>query len=144
MQYLDSAHAYVYSDITAAGGGAILTLNSSVLSFSGTSNFINNSADSGGALGNKVLRFNGITSFMQLLAVEFLLLIQYLASMELTTLSAVTTGGTYGGGAIATTNTVLSCNGTTYFISNSAPWGGAIYLCKYKQYTDIECSYLLH
>ena len=142
MQYLDSAHAYVYSDITAAGGGAILTLNSSVLSFSGTSNFINNSADSGGgALGNKVLRFNGITSFMQLLAVEFLLPIEYLASMELTTLSAVTTGGTYGGGAIATTNTVLSCNGTTYFISNSAPWGGAIYLCKYKQYTDIEWNY---
>ena len=102
MQYLDSAHAYVYSDITAAGGDAIF---SSVLSFSGTSNFINNSADSGGAiyaLGNTVLRFNGINSFMHNCAIT--------------------------GGGISITDTVLySFNGTNYFINNVAVTTGGTY-----------------
>ena len=86
------------------GGGAIITLNNTVLSFSGTNNFINNSAGSdGGAIYteyNTVLNFNGANVFIN--------------------------NSADAGGAIATNNTILSLNGTSHFINNSAPMGGAI------------------
>ena len=90
------------------GGGAILTLNSTVLSLSGTNNFINNSADGGGAIfasENTVLNLSGTNNFINNLA---------------------DSGGT-GGAIYATDNTVLSFNGTSNFINNSANSGGAIY-----------------
>ena len=96
----------------AVGGGAIATLNNTVLNFSGTNNFINNSADgTGGAIyayENTVLSFRGTTNFTNNTAYS-------------------------GGGAIFTEynigqcNTILSFNGTTHFINNSAPTGGAIF-----------------
>ena len=87
------------------GGGAIQSSDNSILSFNGTSNFINNSAGYGGAIYtsyNTVLRFNGITNFINN--------------------SALGSGGTI----YSSDNVVLSFNGTNNFINNSASYGGAI------------------
>ena len=97
---------FVYSDVTAIGGGAIVASYKTVLNLSGTNNFINNSAYLGGAIftiTNTVLSFNGTNSFV----------------------NNVARNG--NGGAIATNNTLLTFNGTTHFINNSARVGGAIY-----------------
>ena len=73
------------------------------LRFNGISNFINNSADYGGAIstsGHTTLSFNGINNFIS---------------------NSVDGSGGDGGGAIYTSdNTVLSFSGTSNFISNSA------------------------
>ena len=97
---------YIFVDLVFAGG-AILTVNNTVLSFNGTNNFINNSAGRGGAiytLYNTVLSFNGTNNF-------------------------INNSALWEGGAIHTVNnTVLSFNGTNNFINNSAVDGGAIYI----------------
>ena len=89
------------------GGGAIFTSGNTVLNFSGTNNFINNSAFSGGAIYtdyNTVLSFNGANNFINNSAL----------------------GG--GGGAITTLGkSVLNFSGASNFINNSAVFGGAIY-----------------
>ena len=90
-------------------GGAISAFYSAVLSFSGTTNFINNSTyGEGGAIwtsDNTVLSFSGNSSFIN---------------------NSAAVG--YGGAIYASNNTVLSFNGTNNFICNSAHWnGGAIY-----------------
>ena len=86
-----------------AYGGAIYA-SFTLLSFNGTSNFINNSACFGGAIqtwANTVLSFNGINNFINNSA--------FLGS-------AIYTFG----------NSVLSFSGTNNFINNSALFGGAI------------------
>ena len=86
-----------------AYGGAIYA-SFTLLSFNGTSNFINNSARFGGAIqtwANTVLSFNGINNFINNSA--------FLGS-------AIYTFG----------NSVLSFSGTNNFINNSALFGGAI------------------
>ena len=88
------------------GGGAIFTSGNTVLSFSGTNNFINNSAgDYGGAIytyGNAELSFNGASNFFNNSAV-------------------------FGGAIYTLGNAELSFNGASYFFNNSAVFGGAIY-----------------
>ena len=80
--------------------------------FNGISNFINNSADYGGAIstsGHTILSFNGISNFIN---------------------NSVDGSGGDGGGAIFTSgHTILHFNGTSNFINNSADGGngGAIY-----------------
>ena len=100
---------FVYSDVTLVVGGAIVAAYNTVLSFTGTSNFVNNSAYLGGAIftDNTVLSFNGINNFINNVACNG------------------SNGG--NGGAIATNNTILVFSGTTHFINNLAPVGGAIY-----------------
>ena len=89
-------------------GAAILAFRNSSLSFTGTSNFINNSADySGGAIAaySTSLSFTGTSNFIN-------------NSAE----------GGQGGAINAGYNTSLSFTGTNNFISNSAAYsGGAIY-----------------
>ena len=97
-------NVYVYS----YGGGAIYASHNTVLSFNGTSNFINNSADdNGGAIytfENTRLSFNGTSNF-------------------------INNSVSFAGGAIyASNSTLLSFNGTNNFISNLAFTGGAIYI----------------
>ena len=100
----------VYGEKDIVGGGAIYASDNTVLSFNGTSNFINNSPEiygSGGAIftfNNTVLSFNGTSNFIN---------------------NSAEVGG--GGGAIyAFNNIVLSFNGTSNFINNFAENGGAI------------------
>ena len=108
--FLDNSANFVQCPIctTAFGGGAVVTLNHTVLSFSGSNSFINNSADYvGGAiltLGNTVLSLSGTNNF-----------INNYAEIE--------------GGAIYTfNNAILNLSGTNNFINNCArDYGGAIY-----------------
>ena len=92
-----------FLDNSAVFGGAIFTLNNTVLSFCGSNNFINNLARSyGGAIStspNTVLRFNGITHFIN--------------------------NSAYYGGAIFISNSTLTFNGAIYF-SNNGYYGGAV------------------
>ena len=88
-------------------GGTIYALDNTVLSFSGTNTFINNSGSgNGGAVltyDNTVVSFDGVNNFIDNLA--------------------------YSGAAIyASDNTVLNFNGTNNFTNNLADnYGGAIY-----------------
>ena len=84
----------VYSEVRVLGGAIYASYNA-ILSFSGTSNFINNSADNGGAIytGNTVLSFNGTDNFINNSASVY-------------------------GGATYTDNTLLSFTGTDNFIYN--------------------------
>ena len=115
------------------GGGAIVTLKNIVLSFSGTNNFINNSAIWGGAIytsNNTLLSFSGTNNFINNSAVieggaiytEYNIVLNFNGANNFINNSAAGAGG----GAIATSNTVLSFNGTSHFINNSALIGGAI------------------
>ena len=94
----------------AHGGGAIYVTNNTVVSFHGTNNFINNSANNkGGAIytsHNTVITFIGTSNFIN----------NYLHGIR------------GPGGAIYThDNVVLTFNGNNNFINNSANRGGAIY-----------------
>ena len=102
----------VHSNLTFTGnttflenrGGAISSLNT-VLSFSGTNNFIRNSAERGGAIytNSTVISFSGISNF-------------------------IGNSANFGGAIYPSENTVLSFTGTSNFINNSAGYdGGAIY-----------------
>ena len=88
------------SDSLAVGGGAIIAINNTVLSFSGTSNFICNSAGDGGGGAiytsyYTVLNFNGTSNFIN--------------------------NSAYLGGAIHTgPNSKMTFNGTIYFSNNGA------------------------
>ena len=89
------------------GGGAIYASSNTVLSFTGTSNFINNSAVGGGgavyASESVVLSFCGACNF-------------------------INNSATYGGAISASGNILLTFNGTSKFISNCVQFnGGAIY-----------------
>ena len=90
---------------SAIGGGAIYAADT-VLSFSGTNNFINNSGNSGGGVirvhENTVLNFSGTNNF-------------------------INNSADYGGVILAYENNVLNFSGSSHFINNSAPMGGAIH-----------------
>ena len=93
-------------------GGAIFTQDIS-LNFSGTSNFINNSASGGGAIGtdsNSSLTFNGTIHF--------------------TNNGHYWKGVTAGGGVYIGVNSTVSIlpNTTMYWENNCATLGGAIYV----------------
>ena len=96
--------------------GAIVTLNHTVLSFNGTTNFINNSADYGlggaiYALDNIVLSLSGTNNFITVIEggaiyTKYNIVLSFSRTNNLINNSAGT-----GGGAIAANNTVLSFNG---------------------------------
>ena len=124
-----------------------------MLSFSGTTNFINNLAVHGGAI---YTSYNTLLSFREpptLSTIPLTLMvvqsthytILYLASVEPTTLfinnsayfnnivlnlsgtnNFINNSAPNSGGAISADNTVVSFNGTSHFNNNSALDGGAI------------------
>ena len=118
---------------TSSGGGAIYASHNTVLSFNGTSNFINNSALDGGAIytfENTKLSFNGANNFICNSALDG----GAIYTSDSTVLSFngtnnfISNSAGDGGGAIyAFENTKLSFNGANNFINNSALDGGAIY-----------------
>ena len=120
---------------STVGGGAILTLNHTVLSFSGTTNFINNSAIHGGAINvvdNSVLSLSGTNNFINNSAGVGGGAIYTIGNTVLSFNGAnnfinnSVLGGGGGGGAISAESTVLSFNGVTHFFNNSADTGGAM------------------
>ena len=95
--------------------GAILTFDNTVVKFSGTSNFINNSADVGGGGGGAISTLGGAISTLGGTVLNF------------TGTNNFTNNSAGSGGAIYTfNNTVLHFSGTINFINNSADFGGAI------------------
>ena len=94
----------VRSSIGVSCGGAIFATDNTVVSFNGTSNFINNSAQVAGAIyviNNSVFHFNGTSNFIS--------------------------NSAHMGGAIYSIESVLTFNGTNNMIGNSAGVGGGIY-----------------
>ena len=130
--FLDNSATSGQFEGYAFGGGAIVTLKNTLLSLSGTNNFINNSAYySGGAiytLDNTVLSLSGTNNFINNSAVieggaiytEYNTVLNFNGANNFINNSAGT------GGAIAANSTVLGFNGTSHFINNSALMGGAI------------------
>ena len=114
------------------GGGAILTLNHTVLSFSGTTNFINNLAILGGAIFtsyNTVLSLSGTNNFINNSAELDGGAIYTSRNTVLSFNEAnnfINNSAGYGGGAIHANNIVLSFSGATHFFNNTAPVGGAM------------------
>ena len=115
-------------------GGAIYT-SDTVLRFSGTNNFINNTADGGGVIlanNNTVLSFSGTNNFIDnsagfgsggvIWAYENAVL-----NFSGTNNFIKNSVGIDGGVIIAYENTILNFSGTNNFINNSAFRGGAIY-----------------
>ena len=104
------------------------------MSFSGTSNFISNSAaDYGGAIfaGYKTsLSFNGTSNFINNSAnLGGAIFAEYSTSLSFTGTSSFFNNSANLGGAIhAVDNSSLSFNGTGNFISNSAEEGGGVLL----------------
>ena len=117
---------------STVGGGAILTLNHTVLSFSGTTNLINNLAIYGGAIftsDNTVLSISGTNNFINNSAEISGGAIHTSVNTVLSfngTNNFINNSGVLGGGAIHAHSIVLSFNGTSYFINNSACIGGAM------------------
>ena len=118
--FFDNIAEITGQNICDSTGGAIYALDQTVLSFSGTSNFIRNSAYNGGAgaiyASDTVLSFSGTNNFTDNVA------------------SAIWTSG----GAIYTShNTVLNLSGTSNFINNlvNSGNGGAIYANTYSKLT---------
>ena len=117
--------------------GAILTYINTIINFNGTSNFINNSADSGagGAIVtyyNTIINFNGASNFINnsadsgaggAIVTYYNTIINFNGASNFINNSADSNGG-----AILTyDNTIINFIGTSNFINNSAGWGGAIY-----------------
>ena len=123
-----------FSHNSANEGGAIYAENNTLLSFIGTSNFCNNSAESyGGAIEaykNTILHFSGTNNFIANSA-------NYGGAID-AFINVVYTFNGYnnfinnsaessGGAIIAAFNITISFTGTSSFSSNSAVRGGAIY-----------------
>ena len=115
-------------------GGAIWVDENTILNFSRTNNFINNSANYGGviyAYENTVLNFSGTNNFINNSALNGGVIWAY----EDTVLSFSGTNnfinnsadGGAGGVISANENNVLNFSGNNNFINNSAFMGGAIY-----------------
>ena len=104
--FLENSAVYIgNSTFSGLSWAAIFTYNT-IINFNATSNYINNSADWGGAIftyNNTIINFNGTSNF-------------------------INNSADYDGGAIFTyNNTIINFNATSNFINNSADYGGAIY-----------------
>ena len=118
------------------GGGAVCIKNNTVLSFSGTNNFIGNLVESGrggGAIStsfNSSLTFTGINNFISNSASYYggaiCSVTNILMRFTGTTVFSDNSAHDIGGAIYALTNISLSFNGTSNFSSNSAMLGGAI------------------
>ena len=85
--------------------GGVIISNNTALTFSGNNNFINNSADYGGAIltyNNNILNFSGASNF-------------------------INNSASAGGAICATHNSSLTFNGTIHFTNNGYYWGGVTY-----------------
>ena len=107
--FLDNIGTFYGPTITTSDGGGAIYAGTSVLMFSGTNNFINNSVaiDAGcGAIAatkNTIVIFNGTNNF-------------------------INNSADIGGAICISYNTTLTLNGTSNFVSNSATsFGGAIF-----------------
>ena len=121
-----------------SGSGGAIYIFDTVLSFSGTNNFINNLAYRGGvicAYENTILNFSGTNNFINNLAYrggviyayEKTILLHFSGTNNFIKNSALNSGGVIW----AYENTVLSFSGTNNFINNSADiGGGAIFAYK--------------
>ena len=115
-------------------GGAIYT-SDTVLRFSGTNNFINNTADGGGVIlanNNTVLSFSGTNNFIDNSAGFGSGGVTWAYENAVLNFSGTNnfiknSVGIDGGVIIAYENTILNFSGTNNFINNSAFRGGAIY-----------------
>ena len=139
--FFDNVKSATKKQKHAHGGGAIYVTNNTVLSFHGTNNFINNSANhKGGAIYTShitIFTFSGTSNFIR----------NYVdRGSELSAGGAIYTHGNavltfngnnnfinntanFGGAVYAETNTLLTFIGTSVFSINSADWtGGAIYI----------------
>ena len=106
ITFLENKATFHRKYSSPSGGGAIHASGNVVLSFSGTTNFINNSAHKGGglfAVENVVLSFSGTSNFINNIAHK-------------------------GGALLALDHTVLSFSETTNFINNSAHEGGTVFV----------------
>ena len=136
----------VNSDSFIVGGGAIVTLNNTVISFSGTSNFIGNLAGDGGGGGaiyagyNNVLSFSGTSNFINNSAyLGGAIYMGIDSKMTFTGTIYFSNNGakidtqtryTNGGGIFMRLGSTLSIlpNTTVYWENNHATLGGAIYV----------------
>ena len=114
--------------------GAILTYNNTIINFNGTSNFINNSADSnGGAIltyNNTIINFNGTSNFINNSADSnggaILTYDNTIINFNGTSNFINNSADFHGGAMLTYNNTIINFNGTSNFINNSADSGGAI------------------
>ena len=106
IQFINNSHSVIISDTMYYAGGTIRALASS-LHFTGTSNFIGNSAENGGAIyiNGTFMSFTGTNNYRLNLGYAY----------------------SGGGGAIYTSNcSTIIFTGSTNFDSNFAAYGGAI------------------
>ena len=110
--------------------GTVFAAFNTSLSFTGTSNFINNSANYGGAVAagsNTSLSFTGTINnsakYGGAIAAGYNTSLSFTGTSNFINNSA----RNYGGAIAAGYNTSLTFNGTSHFINNSANVGGAIY-----------------
>ena len=131
----NSAIQCLFDGDDVVGGGAIYT-SDTVFRFSGTNNFINNSAGVNGGVilahENNVLSFSGINNFINNSADGgggvYLANANTILNFSGTNNFINNSASTGGGVILAQKNiTVLSFSGTSHFINNSALMGGAIY-----------------
>ena len=124
------------------GGGAIYTLGNNVLSFNGTTNFINNSARGyGGAVqisDNKVLSFSGTSEFINnsaedcggAIATGSNCTVNFKGTSNFTN-NTVSGGDAFGGGGLYMkykSTFFIYPNTTIYWENNHAQLGGAIFV----------------
>ena len=122
-----------------SNGGAIYAETNTLLSFSGTSNFIYNSADVGGAIGtsnNVTLVFNGISNFINNIANSYGGGAIYPSKYSNVTFNGINnftnnSAEGFGGAIVANNHTILNFNGTNIFLNNSVGNGGAVYAYDY-------------
>ena len=119
------------------GGGAIYALFNSSFSFTGVSNFKQNSAGYGGAIyaySNSTFHFTGITNFNQNLARSRggAISASYNSVLTISGKSHFISNYAFQGGAIFTDNINLTLNGTVFFTSNTHTggdnYGGGLFL----------------
>ena len=123
-------------------GGAIYAVDNTSLRFTGTSNFINNSASLGGAIAavyNTSLSFTGTSNFINNSAKGGgAIFADFNTSLSFTGTSNFIINSADGGGAIAADhNASLSFTGTSNFINNSANelFGGGLFLANHSTFS---------
>ena len=132
------------TSFTPFGGGAICTINNTVLIFNGTNNFINNLAGAGYGTGgaiatyiNIVLSFNGTNNFINntadycggAISISHNTVLNFSGTSNFTSNSAYSDGGAI----CAESNTSLTFNGTIYFANNGHYEGRVM---KQNKYTN--------
>ena len=119
----------LYNNATDVYGGAIYTLDNTVITFSGTNYFAMNTAASGGAIFasyNTALIFSGTNYFISNSAGAGGAIYTYGGTIHFSGTNYFISNSAGAGGAIYTYGGTIHFSGTNYFINNSASEGGAI------------------